>query len=169
VIDDQAPPILMATLKAGVITGLLTSVPLLGGLLLLACCSPIIGCGFLGSFWYSKECRRAGSPFTPAMGATVGLVAGAVWAAVVTFFIVATWPGIDAATDGAAMMWEQFDVATPENLDALDQIRAFCHDTSAVMLVFLVFFMYLLVAAVFSTIGGLIGGAVFRNRPYADT
>jgi len=164
-IDDNAPPMLMTTLKAGVVTGLVTSIPLLGGLLLMACCAPVIGCGFLGAFWYSRECRQAGSRFTPAMGGTIGLVAGAVWAAVVTFFIVATWPGIDDYTDAAAMLWEQFDVATPENLDALDQIRAFGHDTSAVMLVFLVFFMYLLIAAVFSSIGGLIGGAVFRVQP----
>ena len=161
-IDDQAPPMLMTTLKAGFVAGLVTSVPVLGGLLLMACCAPVIGCGFLGSFWYSRECRRAGSGFTPLMGGTIGLVAGAVWAAVVTFFIVVTWPGIDDAADAAAMAWEQFGVATPENLDALDQIRSFCQDTSGLMLVFLVFFFYLLIAAVFSSIGGLIGGAVFR-------
>ncbi len=161
-IDDHAPPILMPTLKAGVLAGLVTALPLVGAILLAGCCSPVLGCGFLASFWYGKECRRSGVGFTPSMGGTVGLVAGAFWAVVVTVFAVLTWPGIDAFSDSVEALWESLGQATPENLDALERFRAFYENSSGPMLVLTVFFLYLLIAAVFSSIGGLIGGSVFR-------
>jgi len=163
-IDDQPPPMLRPTVMAGIATGLLTSIPLIGGLLLLACCSPVIGCGFLASYWYGKECRETGIEFTPALGRTVGLISGAFWAATVTVFVVWTWPGIDVASEEVEKTWDAMGQTSPELLDGLDQLRDFYDGSSGFMLVLMVFFVYLLIGAVFSTIGGMIGGVVFRDK-----
>ena len=163
-IDNQAPPMLRPTLMAGMAAGLLTSIPLIGGLLLLACCSPVIGCGFLAAFWYGNACRETGVEFTPALGRTVGLISGAFWAATVSLFVVMTWPGIDRATEDVEKVWDALGQTTPELLDELDRFRDFYEATSGFMLVLMVFFVYLLIGAVFSTMGGMIGAVVFRNR-----
>ncbi len=163
-IEDQAPAMLRPTAMAGIAAGLLTAIPLVGGLLLLACCSPVIGCGFLAAYWYSGACREAGIEFTPILGRTVGLISGAFWAATVTLFVVLTWPGIDVAADEVEKSWDAMGQTSPELLDGLDQLRDFYAETSGFMLVLLVFFVYLLIGAVFSTLGGMIGGVVFRNR-----
>ena len=163
-IEDQAPAMLRPTAMAGIATGLLTAVPFVGGLLLIAGCSPVIGCGFLAAYWYSRDCRQAKVEFTPVLGRTVGLISGAFWAATVTALVVFTWPGIDVATEEVEKIWATMGQTDPELLDALDQLRDFYAETSGLMLVLLVFFVYLLIAAVFSTLGGMIGGAVFRDK-----
>jgi hypothetical protein len=163
-IEDQAPPMLRPTVMAGISTGLLTAVPFIGGILLMACCSPVIGCGFLAAYWYSRDCRQAGIEFTPTLGRTVGLISGAFWAATVTVLVVVTWPGIDAATEQVEKIWESMGQTDPKLLDELDRLRDFYAETSGFMLVLLVFFIYLLIAALLSTLGGMLGGAVFRDR-----
>ena len=163
-IEDQSPPMLRPTVMAGVAAGIVTSIPLIGGLLLLACCSPVIGCGFLASFWYGKACREGGVELTPALGRTVGLIAGAFWAATVSLFVILTWPGIDAAAGDVEKTWDAMGQTTPELLDALDSFRAFYDESSAFMLILMVFFIYLLIGAVFSTAGGMIGAVVFREK-----
>lgn len=163
-IEDQGPPMLKPTLMAGLSAGILTSVPLLGGFLLLACCSPVIGAGFLAAFWYNKACREAGVEFTPGLGKTVGLISGAFWAVTVTVFAVLSWPGIDRAAEDVEKTWDALGQTTPELLDALDGLVVFYQETSGFMLVLLVFFVYLLIGAVFATLGGMIGAVLFRNR-----
>jgi len=162
--EDLAPPMLRPALMAGLTAGVVTSIPLIGGLLLMACCAPVIGCGFLAAFWYGKSCREAGVPFTAALGRTVGLISGAFWAATVTVFVVLTWPGIDKASEDVEKTWDAMGQTTPELLDGLDSFRDFYADSSGFMLVLMVFFIYLLIAAVFSTIGGMIGTVVFRDK-----
>ena len=163
-IEDQAPAMLRPTLMAGLIAGVVTSLPLIGGLLLLACCSPVIGGGFLAAFWYGNACREAGVEFTPALGRTVGLISGAFWAATVSLFAVMTWPGIELVTEQVEQTWDAMGQTTPELLDGLDRFRDFYAETSGFMLVLMLFFVYLLIGALFSSIGGMIGAVVFRRK-----
>lgn len=162
--DELAPPMLRPTLMAGLAAGVLTSIPLVGGLLFAACCSPVIGCGFLAAFWYSKACREIGVEFTPALGRTVGLISGAFWAATVTIYAVWSWPGIDKAAEESVAVWDAMGLTSPELLDELDRFRDIYEATSGFMLVLMVFFIYLLIGALFSTMGGMIGAVVFRDK-----
>jgi hypothetical protein len=150
---------LKSTLIGGLAFGVAGGLPIVGALN-CACCALVISAGFFAGFLYSNECKRSSFAFGPANGAVVGLVAGMFYAVAATLIGRIFMPSIEdldriieqledngfppEATEGAAQIFETLD--------------------SGMGLV-LSFFFTLLLAAAFSTIGGLIAGAVFKNEP----
>lgn len=160
--NDRAPEMLKPTLVAGVACGALASIPLLGDVLVCACCSPILACGFLAAYLYSNKCKETQASFSPGNGAMVGLISGAFCALTYT-----VGSGIKTALMGTGLeesieQMERMEGIPPEVLDGM---RDFADNTSALFMVALGFCVMLLLSAIFSTIGGLIGGYVFKVEP----
>jgi hypothetical protein len=164
--DEGSPDLLRPTLTAGIVFGALASVPFLN-LLNCACCSLVLGCGFFGSWLYSGECRRRLLGFRPGTGAIVGLVSGAFYAITESLLETVIHLTIGDPTARVMLRAVQGLPGLPaENRDMLEQaLRQASEATPTVGSFVLGFFMMVLVAAVFSTLGGLIGGAVFRTSP----
>lgn len=159
--DSDSPSMLKPTLIGGGVAGLIGGLPLIGALNCL-CCSLVVGGGFLAAYLYSKECRGQGTEFRAGSGAMVGLVAGMFYALVTSVV-----SGVVNVVTGAsvAKAIEQFESMGQEIPPEAEPMIEFMANSSPILLMVLGFFIWLLLAAVFSTIGGLIGGAVFKVEP----
>ena len=155
--DNQSPSMLKAAAIGGSAAGIAAAIPIVGALN-CACCALILGGGFLAAFLYSKECARQGVAFRPGNGALVGLAAS-------PFYALAAGFGAALGTDidKSLEMMEQFgSEVPPEALDFMEGMSAWGFGTF-----FLFGFMISLVlGAIFSTLGGLIGGAVFKSETH---
>jgi len=162
---DQKPSMLKPTLIGGAVFGALSGIPIVGALNCL-CCALVVGSGFLAAFLYSKECAGMGVGFRAGNGAVVGLVAGLFHA--VFFAVVSGLFGLlQSRADQVAQIEEllgrmEEQGADPQALEFAENIAEMF--LGAMGIVFLFLFM-LLLGAVFATIGGLIGGAVFKIEP----
>ncbi len=158
--SDSGPDMLKPTLLAGVLFGIVSAMPVLG-LLNCACCSLVVGCGFFAAFLYSSACRRQGAAFGPATGATTGLIAGAFHA----ITVIAITAVIGAITGfGIEAVFTKMEEGGVEP-DQIETIRAVFERLGTVGLLVIGFFLWVLVGAVFSTIGGALGGLAFRFVP----
>jgi hypothetical protein len=151
---------LKSTLIGGGLFGLLGAIPVLN-LVNCACCALVIGGGVLAAYLYSKECRAAGTEFRAGSGALVGLVAGLFYAVTGTVVggilkLVLPQPNPEEVMEQLEQL--PFDIP-PE---ALDSAARWMEGSAGFGGLIISFFFTLLVAAVFSTIGGLIGGAAFK-------
>jgi len=164
--NHKSPDLLRPTLTAGVVFGAVASVPFLS-LLNCFCCALVVGCGFFASWLYAGECRRGLVGFSPGSGAMVGLVAGAFYA--MTQSVLETLIRLvigDPTARVALSLLEKIPNLPADNRDMLEQaLRQASEAAPSVASFVLGFFMMVLVAAVFSTVGGLIGAAVFRVSP----
>jgi hypothetical protein len=161
---------LKATMIGGATAGFVSAVPIVGALNCL-CCALVIGGGFLAAFLYSKECERAGFGFRAGSGASVGLVAGLFYAISASVFgelfgflfrlVMPQLGDPEASMEQMTEMMEQLELS-PEMVDMAAQWMETMQTPLGKILVFL---FNLLIAAVFSTIGGLIGGAAFKVEP----
>jgi len=158
--DNRAPSMLKSTLIGGALFGFLGGLPVVGALN-CACCALFVGGGFLAAYLYSKECSGAGVAFKPGSGALVGLVAGLFYSVVTT--IVSGIVRLIMPTDPDQMidMLEQAGLP-PESMDIAAK---WIEGSTGFMGLIWGFFISLLLAAVFSTVGGLIGGAAFKVEP----
>lgn len=162
--DNRTSGMLKPTLMAGLLFGALASVPFVDVLNICTCCSLVIACGFVASYFYSKDCRQRGIAFQPGTGALVGLLAGAFYAVSTTVF--GTLFHAVIGQPGAHWLFEkvqQWPNLPPEAADQLDE-KLQDLESGGVNIIEIVtgFFGSLFLAAVFSTLGGLIGGAVFK-------
>lgn len=158
--DSRAPSMLKATLIGGAVFGVIAGLPYIGAIN-CACCALVVAGGFLAAFLYSKECSGAGVEFKPGNGALVGLVAGLFYALAAS--VVGGMINLVKPTDPEQIveMIEQMGLP-PENIDAAIKIAEMFSGVTGIVFLFL---FWLLAAAFFSTIGGLIGGAVFKVAP----
>lgn len=156
--NDRSPEMLKSTLIAGVVCGGIGGMPLVI-LLNCMCCSLIVGCGFFASYLYSRDCRRVGAEFRPGAGATVGLVAGAFYSLTTTLVIAAQLALFPPNWEEAVEQSRQLPWSSPESIET---VRRFFESTGPFLLMLLVFFGFMIVSAIASTVGGLIGGAVFK-------
>lgn len=165
--DRPAPSMLKPALIGGGVFGVLAAIPYLDVFNTCTCCSLVIAGGFLSAYLYSKECRAAGSPFSPGNGALVGLIAGAFFALATT--LVGTLVVFYFGKPAIAWLLETLQNMPNLPPEAQDQIgesrRQLAEQAFSVMSAVLGFFMSMLLGAIFSTIGGLIGGAVFKVQP----
>jgi len=159
----EVPSIWLPSLYAGAGVGLLSGLPYIEDVN-KACCALVIGCGFLASFLYSKHCRAAGAPFSPGRGALVGLFAGVVHGVVssVVSSIVLHFSG------GFQKVLDKVDEAMASNPQAAEmagKVMDFL-ETIGPFGIFVISLVFAVIAgAIFATIGGLIGGAVFKIQP----
>lgn len=158
---DNSPSMLRATLIGGAVFGLAGATPIVS-LLNCACCALVVASGFLAAYLYSRECEQKHAAFTAGNGAIVGLVAGMFYA--LTTVVVSGLIQLAFETDVEQML-EQLEDAGIGIPPEAESIIDFFVNANPIVLLFLGFCFWLLVAAVFSTIGGLIGGAVFKVEP----
>jgi hypothetical protein len=157
---DNAPSMLKSAAIGGSVLGLAAGLPLVG-MINCACCALVIGAGFLAAFLYSRECNAAGAEFRPGNGAVVGLVAAPFYAAVSTLLKAIFSPFSPEQFDEAIAQLEDSGL-DPE---AIDMAARIMENFSGGLGILFGLFLTLIIAAVFSTVGGLIGGAVFRVEP----
>ena len=159
------PSMLKPTLIGGGVAGLIGGLPLIGAIN-ACCCALIIGGGFLAAFLYSNECKGMGAEFRAGAGAKIGLVAGLFY-----WLVNSIVQGLVSMVFGQpdfAEILEQMETAgaPPELLDQVEPLFEILSGGGGVALVLIV---SLVLAIVFSTIGGLIGGAVFKVEPSPPT
>jgi hypothetical protein len=151
----------MPALIGGAVFGVVASLPVVGALNCL-CCSLIIGAGFLAAFLYSRECAKTGTEFRAGGGAKVGVVSGLFYAIVATIvgagvrFLMA-----DYTASQVEQAMAQFENNPDMPAEVADQIVGIIEMMSAPVSVPLVG-INLVTGLIFATIGGLIGGAVFK-------
>jgi hypothetical protein len=146
---------LKATLIGGATVGLVAGLPVIGALNYL-CCSLFISGGFLAAYLYSRDCQKAGFEFRPGSGAQVGLVSGLFFSVVMSIGWFVQMKMVDI--DDTLERLEKFNF-DPEAVDGAVQLIEYLQSPLGALVGF---FAILLLAAVFSTLGGLIGGAVFK-------
>ena len=159
---DRSPSMLKATMIGGLSAGFVGAVPLVG-IVNLCCCALVISGGFFAAFLYSNECKSLGVEFRAGNGAMVGLVAGLFYSLATTVFAGIVQLLMPTDIDEMLEMLEGFDLP-PE---AVETATRFAEGSTGIVGMMIGFFFWLVVAAVFSTIGGLIGGAVFKVEPPA--
>jgi hypothetical protein len=156
--DSNAPSMLKATLIGGAALGVAAAIPFVN-MLNACCCLLVVAAGFFAAYLYSNECKAKGAPFGAGGGATVGLVAGMFYALSTTIVGGAINLALGFDPEELVAQLEQAGVKVPPEAEPwIDFITT----ASPLTLLTLAFFFNLLVAAIFSTIGGLIGGAVFK-------
>jgi hypothetical protein len=162
---NDSPSMLRATLIGGATFGAIAALPFIGALN-CACCALVVGAGFFASYLYSQECSKQGAAFSPGAGAMVGLVAGMFYALTNTIVggILNALLGMNI--EETLRQIEDLGVEIPPDAEAFFE---FLINANPLLLLFLGFCLSLLVAAVFSTLGGLIGGAAFKVEPPAPT
>ena len=167
---DKNPSMIKATAIGGLSAAVLSSIPFVG-CLNVACCSLLIGGGFLAAFMYSREVEAAGGSFAVGNGAAVGLVTGGFYAVGTAVVRAITMMVIDASpSEQFELFREQLENSgnlPPEMLDTLEQVSDFLVESGGGLLFIIGLFFSLLLGAVFCTVGGLIGGAVFKKDPLA--
>lgn len=162
--NGRRPDMLKPTLLSGLAFGTVAGLPVIS-LLNCLCCAPAWGAGLGAAFLYSRRSKDAGVPFSAGQGAKAGALAGVFYAlAATTIFLLL----LAAMGGGDAFVEQMEDVRerVPGSEEALDRLQEFEQRgwLPAVMSVG-AFLAHLGAGLVFSTLGGLIGGAVFKVEP----
>jgi hypothetical protein len=161
-VPQAAPGLFRSALISGAIFGFLGGVPFLN-VLNCACCSLILASGFVAALLYSRDCRTAGVGFDAEAGVKVGLVTGLVYA--VADATTSTLVGL--LFQGMALSWAEIILENTQ--DVPPEIRDLITGGGLEMGLLPAALLNLLVSlgfgTVFATIGGLIGGAVFKSEP----
>ena len=164
--ETRAPQMLKPALIGGLLFGALSGVQFLN-LLNCLCCVLVIASGFTAAYLYSNASSAANVRFGVSEGALIGLIAGA-------FFAVGqTAVGIvfQMLFGSVDILWfldrmENLPNIPPEVLDQMDGIREALEQGGIELFATTIgFFGAVIKGAVFSTLGGLLGGAVFKFEP----
>ena len=158
---SETPSMLKPALLGGAIFGIASALPIIG-YVNCACCALVVGSGLLASYFYAQECRGAGAEFQPGTGALLGLLAGLVHGAVAWLVNVLFTVSRGLDLQQIAYELEQQPWADPETTAI---IVRFLEGAGVVVLMLLALVFWLVVSLVFATIGGLIGGALFKVEP----
>ena len=164
--NGQAPSMLRPALIAGTAFGIAAAIPVLN-LINCACCALIIGCGFVAAWLHSQPSKAAGLGYTPGNGAVVGLASGVVYG-IVTGIVSAALNAIFGLTDWNQVVDQLEGVGTMDP-EVVDQVNRFMESTGPATLALAGVFLSILAGVVFATLGGLIGGAVFKSPPADQT
>ena len=163
--DARQPDLLKPTLISGLAFGLASAIPFLNLLNVFCCCGLVWGCGLLAAYLYGQSCRAAGVAFRPGTGATVGLLAGAFFAVSTavfnTLFSMMFGPAI---VEMMSRLVGNIPTVPPWVLDILDRAREDAGKFSLLSFIFSLI-IWSVAGAVFSTLGGLLGGALFKHEP----
>lgn len=149
---------LQPALYGGIVLGVLSAMPIvsLGN---VCCCLWVLAGGALAA--YLLQANQP-TPITPGDGATVGLLAGAIGA--VVQLVVSIPVGLVMGPLQGRFIERFLENARdmPENMrPMMDALR---HGGVSVVGAILGFLVFLCLALVFSTLGGLIGAALFKKK-----
>lgn len=160
--QPQTPSVVKPALIAAVIFGVASAIPFLNFLNCL-CCALIIACGITAAYLQSQACERAGAPFAAGEGALVGLVSGLFYG-----LIGGTLGGLMSMVTGMGDMTEMIEQMRSAGVEmdpaTLDQATRFMESAGPALLLLMSIFFSLLLGAIFATLGGLIGGALFKKE-----
>lgn len=148
-----------SALIGGCVFGTASSLPYLEMINAL-CCALVIGAGVLASYLYFKDMEPTTGHL--GQGAAVGWLAGvfgAVASTIVSVIVIATGLKDEQAAQTAQMLAE-LGVEMPEGLDGLLGMGT---EVSAGMIGFTLL-IGLIIYSIFSTIGGLVGAAMFAKK-----
>ena len=152
-------------LLGGLFIGILSSLPLISALN-VCCCLWVIAGGAVAAYFFQQNQTM---PITPGDGALVGLLAGLLGAFVAS--LVSIPINILVAPLERAMLQRVIEIAgtmPPEMRDAIERYgNTEAQGGIGLMIIKQVvgLMVYLVVGAVFSTIGGLLGALVFKKPP----
>jgi len=160
--QTEAPSFVKPALISGIAFGVAAAIPFIGWINCL-CCALVIACGLVAAYLQSQQCAKVGAPFAVGDGALVGLVAG-------LFYGVAN--GIMGAimqlAFGVGDMEEVIEQIESSGVDmdpaVMDQITGFMESTGPVLMALIGIFVAIVLGAIFATLGGLIGGALFKKE-----
>ncbi len=161
--NQSKPDKLMPALAGGAFLGVASALPYLGALN-CACCSLVIGGGFLSVFIFK---RRSPEAFmTSGDGALLGLLSGLVGS--VVFSILNAL--ISGAQAGGAELREQIERAIASDPNFPPQLAEFLRSLTAggaagVGLLLLIFVIALVLFSIFGTVGGILGVAILQKKP----
>jgi hypothetical protein len=149
------PSFAQPALLGGLVMGVLSALPLvnLGN---VCCCLWVVSGGVVAAYLFQQNYR---DPITLEQGALVGLLAGLAGAGI--HFVLSIPIGIVMAPMEQSMMRRVLEMSGPMPPDVRDMFQLVGH---VVGLVFMLF-----VGAIFSTLGGVLGSALFKKpSPTAD-
>jgi hypothetical protein len=159
---EKSPSKLVPALIGGCVMGVLSSIPYInmGNCL---CCMWILLGGGVGAFFYWRQ-LPPGTEFSAGDGAIVGLLSGIFGALLSTFlvsFFMAT-VGSGSLQDFFTGILESQSDLSPEAEDLLDELS----DQEFLSPIFILIYLFfaLIIDAVFGTLGGILGAAIFRKR-----
>jgi hypothetical protein len=151
---------MMPAMIGGFAFGALSGLPVVQCL----CCALMAGAGFVAAYLYSKKCAAAGVEFRPGQGALLGLLTApfyAIGAAIVGGLFHLVMPTDPDQVDEILGQIEGADMP-PEAAEMITKFLEMMMGAGGIIIWFL---LSLFVGLVVVTIGGLIGGAVFRTQP----
>jgi hypothetical protein len=152
---------LQPALIAGVAIGLLSGIPIIN-IGNCCCCLWVVAGGALAAYLLQQ---RQASPIDLGDAALVGLMAGAIGAVVSTIISLPF-----AMLSGAMNQQAAIDALSnardlpPEAREYVERIRGFLSGGGGAALGVIGFFFSLVIDAIFATLGGLIGGLVFKKK-----
>ncbi len=162
----NSPSKLKPALIAGLAFGFLGSIPPIS----CCCCLVAAGGGVLAAFLLSKESKSLGLQFGPGEGALVGVLTAVFYAIAGTFVatvISMVWP-----QDPTQMLTAMEDFGMeipPEAWDSVEQFSGGGEGAGVLVTFFTNLVFNGLLGVVFCTLGGLLGGVLFKNEPQAPT
>ena len=160
--QNETPSVVVPAIISGLGFGFLSGVPLCN----LGCCLWALGAGATAAYMTSRTAKQINAPFTAGGGAVAGVLSGGVFGLVgglVTSIIQTLLGAFDA--DSIADQVAQNPMVSPEDFEQVSQML---ESSGPLFFVLVIVFMWFLTGLIFGTIGGLIGGAAFKNEPTAD-
>lgn len=156
------PSLLKSAAIPGLLLGFVSAIPFVGALN-CACCALVVAAGFLAAYLHSQACAKVAAPFTAGTGALAGFIAGMFHAISVSVFgtIIQTVLGGPSMAQAMEMMRQTGTQMDPQQMEQMIRYM----DNAGPLIMFLMSLLIFLVAgAIFGTLGGLIGGAVFKRE-----
>jgi hypothetical protein len=163
--DRRPPDLLKPTVVSGLAFGIAAGLPVVQ-LLNVCLCALAWGAGIGAAFLHARACREGGFPFTPGQGVKVGFLAGVIYALAATTIFLALLAAM-GGSDGLLRQMEEASGQMPwVTEDALDAMRGLAQSgwLPAAMGGGL-FAAHLVAGSIFSTLGGLLGAALFKVAP----
>ena len=159
------PSMIKSALIGGAVAGVISAIPVVN-MLNFCCCALLIGGGLLSAFLYSKEATAAGVGFRAGGGATIGLLT-APFFAMSTAVVGSLFLALGFAPDMAEVLSQMEDSGMPqENIEMAEKFIGMLGGGGFSFIGLLIGLIFnLILGAIFCTIGGLIGGAVFKSEP----
>ena len=154
-------------LIGGLVLGVMSALPLIGPIGNACCCLWVVAGGVVGA--YLLQANRS-TAITPADGLLVGLLAGVIGAAVHTAISIP----LDLLLGPAerAMAQRFLEMAPPEVRDAFERYGGGDREFSGAFFVvghIVGLMFWACVGAIFGSIGGVLGAAIFKKRPPPGT
>ena len=149
-------------LIGGLVMGVLSALPLVAAGN-LCCCLWVVGGGLVAAYVFQQN---QAAPITPGDGALVGLLAGLIGAVVQVLLSIPISIMIGPMErEVMQRLIEMVGTLPPEMRDTLERYGR--GEQSGVLLIvsrIVAFMFWLFIGAIFSTLGGLLGSAIFRKQ-----